>query len=56
MSDDKKRGRIIATGAAAADAGALRRAMAQPHLGGMMDRVLADPALSAARLRTEGIR
>jgi len=28
------------------DAGALRRAMAQPRLGGMMDRVLADPALN----------
>ena len=54
LSDDEKRGRIIASGAAAADAGALRRAMTQPRLGGMMDRVLADPALTDERL--EAIR
>jgi len=54
LSDDAKRGRIIASGAAAADAGALRRAMAQPGLGGMMERVLADPALTDERL--EAIR
>lgn len=52
LSDDEKRGRIIASGAAAADAGALRRAMAQPGLGGIMDRVLADPALTDERLET----
>lgn len=54
LSEDPKRGRIIAAGAAAADGAALRRAMAQPRIGGMMDNVLADPALTDAAL--EAIR
>jgi hypothetical protein len=54
LSEDSTRGRIIAGGAAAADGAALRRAMAQPRVGGMMDNVLADPALTDERL--EAIR
>jgi len=54
LSEDPTRGRIVATGAAAADGAALRRAMSQPRLGGIMDRVLADPALTDAAL--EAIR
>jgi len=54
LSEDPTRGRIVATGAAAADGAALRRAMAQPRVGGMMDNVLADPALTDAAL--EAIR
>jgi hypothetical protein len=54
LSEDPKRGRIVATGAAAVDGAALRRAMTQPHLGGMMNDVLADPALTDEAL--EGIR
>lgn len=50
VSEDGDRGRIVASGAAAADAAALRRAMTTPRAGGIMDRVLADPALSDARL------
>jgi hypothetical protein len=44
------RNRIVAVGAAAPDAAALRRAMAQPALGGLMERLLADPALTDAQL------
>lgn len=54
LSEDPTRGRIVATGAAVADAAALRRAMSQPRLGGIMDRVLADPALTDTAL--EAIR
>ncbi|MBI3156450.1 MAG: hypothetical protein HYZ20_13715 [Burkholderiales bacterium] len=46
LSDDPKRGRIVAAGAAAADGAALRRAMTQPRVGGMMDNALADPSLT----------
>jgi cytochrome c553 len=50
VSEDGDRGRIVASGAAAGDADALRRAMTTPRAGGIMDRVLADPALSDERL------
>jgi cytochrome c553 len=50
VSEDGDRGRIVASGAAAGDAAALRRAMTTPRAGGIMDRVLADPALSDERL------
>jgi hypothetical protein len=50
LSEDGDRGRIVATGAAAADASALRRAMTTPRAGGMMDNILADPALTDERL------
>ena len=49
-SQDPGVGRIVATGAAAADAQALRRAMAQPRGAVVMESVLADPALTDARL------
>lgn len=52
LSEDGDRGRIVASGAAAADAAALRRAMTTPRAGGTMDAVLADPALSDERLDT----
>lgn len=54
LSEDPTRGRIVASGAAAADGAALRRAMSQPRLGGIMDGILADPALTDAAL--EAIR
>jgi hypothetical protein len=54
LSGDGSRGRIVASGAAAADAAGLRRAMTTPRAGGIMDRMLADPALSDERL--EAIR
>jgi len=41
---------IVANGAAAVDAAGLRRAMTTPRAGGIMDRVLADPALTDERL------
>ncbi len=41
---------IVANGAAAADAAGLRRTMTTPRAGGVMDRVLADPALTDERL------
>lgn len=41
---------IVANGAAAADAAGLRRAMTTPRAGGIMDRVLSDPALTDERL------
>ena len=50
LSEDGDRGRIVASGAAAVDAAALRRAMTTPRAGGIMDRVLADPALTDERL------
>ncbi|MEP6971180.1 MAG: hypothetical protein ABJA49_12105 [Betaproteobacteria bacterium] len=49
-SQDKGVGRIVATGAAAADAQTMRRAMAQPRGAVSMESVLADPALTDARL------
>ncbi|MEO7854385.1 MAG: hypothetical protein ABIR94_19365 [Rubrivivax sp.] len=48
-SQDPSFGRIVATGAAAADAQALRQAMSQPRAVAMKS-VLADPALTDARL------
>ena len=54
LSEDAKRGRIVAGAAAAADGAALRQAMAQPRVGAMMDNLLADPALTDERL--EAIR
>ena len=48
-SEDPSLGRIVATGAAAADAKALRRAMSKPSAAAM-EFVLADPALTDARL------
>ncbi len=50
VSEDGDRGRIVASGAGAADAVALRRAMTTPRSGGIMNRVLADPALTDDRL------
>jgi mono/diheme cytochrome c family protein len=50
VKEDSDRGRIIASGAAAASAAELRRAMTTPRAGGSMDAVLADPALSDVRL------
>ncbi len=50
VSEDGDRGRIIASGAGAADAAALRRAMTTPRSGGIMNRVLADPALTDERM------
>lgn len=48
-SQDPSFGRIVATGAAAADAKALRREMSKPS-GAAMESLLADPALTDARL------
>jgi hypothetical protein len=48
-SQDPSLGRIVATGAAAADAQALRRAMSKPSAAAM-ESLLADPALTDARL------
>jgi hypothetical protein len=50
VSEDGDRGRIVASGAAAANAAELRRAMTTPRSGGIMSRVLADPALTDERL------
>lgn len=50
LADDSARTRILTEGVAAADGAALRRQMAQPRTGGMMDKVLADPALTDADL------
>jgi hypothetical protein len=50
VSEDGDRGRIIAAGAGAETAAALRRAMTTPRAGGSMDTVLADPALTDAHL------
>jgi hypothetical protein len=50
LSEDGDRGRIVASGAAAVDAAALRRAMTTPRAGGQMDNILADPALTDERL------
>jgi uncharacterized protein (TIGR02246 family) len=50
VSEDGDRGRIIAAGAAAETAAALRQAMTTPRAGGSMDQVLADPALTDERL------
>jgi hypothetical protein len=50
VAEDGDRGRIIASGAGAATATALRQAMATPRAGGSMDLVLADPALGDERL------
>jgi hypothetical protein len=50
LSEDGARARIVASGAAAESAAALRLAMATPRAGGIMDRVLADPALTDERL------
>jgi hypothetical protein len=52
VSEDGDRGRIIASGAAANNASALRRAMVTPRAGGIMDRVLADPSLTDDQLDT----
>jgi hypothetical protein len=54
LSEDGDRGLIVASGAAAADGAALRRAMTTPRAGGIMDRVLADPALTDQRLEAIG--
>jgi hypothetical protein len=48
-SQDPSLGKIVATGAAATDAKALRQAMSQPSAAAM-ERVVADPALTDARL------
>lgn len=50
VSEDGDRGLIVAHGAAAADAAGLRRAMTGPRAGGIMDGILADPALTDERL------
>lgn len=50
VSEDGDRGRIIASGAAAETAAALRQAMTTPRAGGQMDNILADPALTDDRL------
>jgi len=50
LPNSRSPSRIVAVGAAAVDAGALRRAMQRPDLGGAMDRWLDDPELTDARL------
>jgi hypothetical protein len=50
VSEDGDRGRIIAAGAGAETAAALRSAMTTPRAGGSMDTVLADPTLTDAHL------
>lgn len=50
VTEDGDRGLIVASGAAADSAAALRRAMTTPRAGKIMDRVLADPALTDQRL------
>jgi hypothetical protein len=50
LTEDGDRGRIVASGAAAQSAGELRRAMTTPRAGGIMDDILADPALTDERL------
>lgn len=50
VTEDGDRGRIVASGAAADSAAAMRRAMTTPRAGGIMDRVLADQALTDERL------
>ena len=49
-SQDPSFGKIVATGAAAADAAALRRAMSKPSAEVAMGSVVADPGLTDARL------
>jgi mono/diheme cytochrome c family protein len=50
VSEDGDRGRIVASGAGAESAAALRRAMTTQRAGRIMDRVLADPALTDEHL------
>jgi len=50
VSEDGDRGLIVANGAGADSAAALRRAMTTPRAGGIMDSVLADPTLTDERL------
>lgn len=52
LSDESTRTRILTEGAQAADGAALRRQMALPRSGGIMDKVLADPALTDDRLES----
>jgi hypothetical protein len=54
VRDDPKRARIIAVSAEAADGAALRRAMAEPRLGGIMRIILGEPTLTDEHL--EAIR
>ena len=50
LSEDGDRGRIVSAGGGASDAATLRLAMTTPRAGGIMDYILADPALSDERL------
>lgn len=50
VRDDPKRARMIAVAADAADGAALRRAMDEPRLGGIMRMILAEPTLTDEHL------